>query len=80
MSTIITKLTSRKFLLAVAIFITSLVVIDDNTISVIVSTVTTIAYMFSEAIVDKSRAVKRTISNTANVTNILNEEDKNADK
>jgi hypothetical protein len=81
MNNIISKFLSRKFLFAVAVFIISLIGVNDETLSIVSSTITAIAYMFSEAIVDKSRAIKRTIEDTACVSKTLPIEDKdNADK
>lgn len=60
MNNIITKLLSRKFLFAVAVFILSIIGVNDETLSIVSSTITAIAYIFSEAIVDKSRAIKHT--------------------
>ena len=82
MNTFITKLTSRKFILAVAVFLVALVGINDTTVSLITASITAISYMFSEAIVDKARAVKREYKDSANVTKCYNSDgdNNNADK
>lgn len=81
MNIIIKKFLSRKFLFAVAVFIISLIGVNDETLSIVSSTITAIAYIFSEAVVDKSRAVKHTIEDTAYISKSLPLEEKdNADK
>ncbi len=79
MRNIITKLTSRKFLFAVAVFIVALTGVNDSTISIIMVTVTAVAYMFSEAIVDKARAIKRIMNDTATVTKVFDNIGENND-
>jgi len=82
MNNIISKITSRKFLFAVVVFIIAIIGVNDDTLSIISATVTAIAYMFSEAIVDKARAIKRTVSDNASVQKFIDnaEEQANADK
>ena len=82
MKTFLTKLTSRKFILAIAVFLVALVGIDDNVISIVTASITAIAYMFSEAIVDKARAIKRTVGtrDIASVTKYVSEGENNADE
>lgn len=82
MKTIITKLTSRKFILAVAVFLVALVGVDDEVVSIVMATVSALGYMLSEAIVDKARAITRTIStsDTATVIKEVSEEGNNEDK
>lgn len=68
--------------MAVAVFLVALVGIDDNVVSIVVAGVTAVAYMFSEAIVDSARAVKREIIDNASVnkTLVVDEEKENANE
>ena len=61
------KLTSRKFIVAVIMVIVLLFISDDKTMTEACTTLISTVYMLSEAIVDRSRAVKRQISDHATV-------------
>jgi hypothetical protein len=77
----IPKIASRKFLIAVAILIALFKVIDNEVLLAIVATCIVISYMFSEALVDSARAIKREVIDRAIVTkNVANEDTTNADK
>lgn len=71
------KLTSRKFIVAVAMVIVLFFISDDKTMTEACATLISTVYMLSEAIVDRSRAVKREIRDNASVTKYVNEETEN---
>lgn len=71
------KLTSRKFIVAVAMVIVLFFISDDKTMTEACATLISTVYMLSEAIVDRSRAVKREIKDHATVTKYLNEDNEN---
>lgn len=79
MKTFLTKLTSRKFILAVAVFLVALVGVDDSTVSIVMATVSALGYMLSEAIVDKARAITRTIT-TSDTATVIKEVTEDEDK
>lgn len=62
------KLTSRKFIVAVAMVIVLFFISDDKTMTEACATLISTVYMLSEAIVDRSRAIKREVKDSATVT------------
>lgn len=64
----IKKLTSRKFIIAIIMVIILFIIGDENTMTEICTTLVSTVYMLSEAIVDRSRAVKREVKDNAIVT------------
>lgn len=74
----ITKLTSRKFIIAVCVIIINVLSSADNG-SIIAGAVACI-YMISEAMVDRARAVKREMKDIASVEKYLSEGGENENK
>lgn len=71
------KLTSRKFAIAVLMIFILIFISDENTITEICTALVSSIYMLSEAIVDRSRAVRREVKDTANVTKYFSEDKDN---
>ena len=78
----IKKLTSRKFAMAIVMVIAMLILATDKNVACVCATIIAIVYMLAEAIVDKARAIKRNITDTASVTKYIDktEEEKDEDK
>ena len=74
------KLTSRKFIVAVAMVIVLFFISDDKTMTEACATLISTVYMLSEAIVDKSRAVKREIKDNATVSKTVYEDSTDENK
>lgn len=77
----IKKITSRKFALAIVMIIVMLIVADNKDVACVCATAIAMVYMLAEAIVDKARAVKRSMNDDITVTKcVCNGEQENEDK